>query len=48
MKILEKNKGLSNEVGYYIFDYPAEEEIKVRKYLENLKKQTNQNLKDMS
>ncbi|WP_236911582.1 DUF1788 domain-containing protein [Clostridium sp. Cult1] len=32
-----KNKGLSNEVGYYIFDYPAEEEIKVRKYLENLK-----------
>lgn len=32
-----KNKGLSNEVGYYIFDYPAEEEIKVRKYLENIK-----------
>jgi len=32
-----KNKGLSNEVGYYIFDYPAKEEIKVRKYLENLK-----------
>ena len=32
-----KNKGLSNEVGYYIFDYPAEEEIKVRRYLENLK-----------
>lgn len=32
-----KNKGLSNEVGYYIFDYPAEEEIKVRKYIENLK-----------
>lgn len=33
-----KNKGLSNEVGYYIFDYPAEEELKVRKYLEKLKK----------
>ncbi len=33
-----KNKGLSNEVGYYVFDYPAEEELKVRKYLENLKK----------
>lgn len=32
-----KNKGLSNEVGYYIFDYPAEEEIKVREYLENIK-----------
>ncbi len=33
-----KNKGLSNEVGYYIFDYPAEEELKVRNYLEGLKK----------
>ena len=22
-----KNKGLSNEVGYYIFDYEAEEEL---------------------
>lgn len=31
------SKGLSNEVGYYIFDYPAEEELKVRKYIENLK-----------
>lgn len=33
-----KNKGLSNEVGYYIFDYPAESELKVRRYLENLLK----------
>lgn len=33
-----KNKGLSNEVGYYIFDYEAEEELKVREYIENLRK----------
>jgi len=25
-----KNKGLGNEVGYYIFDYPAEQELLVR------------------
>ena len=34
----KKNKGLSNEVGYYVFDYQAEEELKVRYYLENLRK----------
>lgn len=38
-----KNKGLSNEVGYYVFDYPAGEELKVRKYLENLKKKNIEN-----
>ena len=38
-----KNKGLSNEVGYYIFDYPAEEELKVRNYLENLKRRNTEN-----
>lgn len=25
-----KNKGLGNEVGYYIFDYPAENELSIR------------------
>ncbi len=25
-----KNKGLGNEVGYYVFDYPAEQELIVR------------------
>ncbi|HHV39656.1 MAG TPA: DUF1788 domain-containing protein [Tepidimicrobium sp.] len=39
-----KNKGLSNEVGYYIFDYPAEEELKVRRYLESLLKKNKSNL----
>ncbi|MDK7250067.1 hypothetical protein [Lactobacillus paragasseri] len=27
----QKNKGLSNEVGYWIFDYPANQELEVRK-----------------
>lgn len=40
-----KNKGLGNEVGYYVFDYPAEYELVVRervKYLsEKYKKGSN-------
>ncbi len=31
-----ENKGLSNEVGYYIFDYPAKHEIEVREYIQKL------------
>ena len=31
------NRGLSNEVGYYIFDYPAEDELKVRERVEYIK-----------
>jgi hypothetical protein len=27
------NKGLGNEVGYYIFDYPAEQELSVREWV---------------
>ena len=38
-----KNKGLSNEVGYYVFDYPAKEELKVRDYLDNLKDRNRKN-----
>ena len=38
-----KNKGLSNEVGYYIFDYPAKEELKVRGYLDHLKERNKTN-----
>ena len=29
-----KNKGLGNEVGYYIFDYPPEQELLVRERVE--------------
>lgn len=33
-----QNKGLGNEVGYYIFDYPAEREIYVRERIEYIRK----------
>lgn len=33
-----KNKGLGNEVGYYIFDYPAEQELVVRERIEYIRK----------
>lgn len=32
-----KNKGLGNEVGYYVFDYPAEQELLVRDQINYLK-----------
>lgn len=31
------NKGLGNEVGYYVFDYPADQEMLVRERVEYLK-----------
>ncbi len=37
----KKNKGRGNEVGYYVFDYPAEEELKIREYVESLKTKNN-------
>lgn len=40
-----KNSGLGNEVGYYVFDYPASEEIKVRQHIQHLKKKHNPNIK---
>lgn len=38
-----KNKGLGNEVGYYIFDYDPVDELKVREYVEHLKNKINNN-----
>ncbi len=32
-----ENKGLGNEVGYYVFDYPAEKELDVRERIEYMK-----------
>lgn len=32
-----QNKGLGNEVGYYIFDYPAEQEMFVRERIEYIR-----------
>ena len=32
------NEGLSNEVGYYVFDYPADQELYMRKQIIKFKK----------
>ncbi len=40
-----QNKGLGNEVGYYVFDYPAEEEMLVRERVEYIRKK-NENSMD--
>lgn len=40
-----KNKGLGNEVGYYIFDYPADKELFVRERIDYIKKK-NENSTD--
>lgn len=37
-----KNKGLGNEVGYYIFDYPPEQELVVRERVEYIRKKNEQ------
>ena len=37
-----KNKGLGNEVGYYIFDYPSEQEVLVRERVEYIRKKNEQ------
>ena len=37
-----ENKGLGNEVGYYIFDYPAEQELFVRERIEYICKKNEQ------
>lgn len=41
-----ENKGLGNEVGYYIFDYPAEEELYVRERIEYIKKKNEESSDD--
>lgn len=33
-----QNRGLGNEVGYYIFDYPAQKELQVRERIEYIKR----------
>ena len=38
--LFRQNKGLGNEVGYYIFDYPAEEELYVRERIEYIKRKS--------
>jgi hypothetical protein len=36
-----QNKGLGNEVGYYVFDYPADEELAVREWVRYLQGKIN-------
>jgi len=36
-----KNKGLGNEVGYYVFDYPAKDEMIVREWARRLREKNN-------
>ena len=38
-----ENKGLSNEVGYYVFDYDPKDELKVREEVSRLKNKINSN-----
>lgn len=38
-----KNKGMGNEVGYYIFDYPPEDELIIRERVRELKEKINNN-----
>ena len=38
-----ENKGLGNEVGYYIFDYPPRYELRVRNYIKEIKSRNNIN-----
>ena len=35
-----ENKGLGNEVGYYIFDYPPEQELYIRNWVEYVDRKT--------
>lgn len=41
-----ENKGLGNEVGYYIFDYPAEQELYVRERIEYIRKKNEDSAED--
>ena len=38
------NKGLGNEVGYYVFDYPSEKELRVREHVKYLERKNNPDL----
>ena len=45
-KSFRENKGLGNEVGYYIFDYAPREELYVRNHIAYLKDRINNGNKD--
>lgn len=39
-------RGVGNEVNYHVFDYPASEELTVRRYVRELKEKNNPNITD--
>ena len=45
-KSFRENKGLGNEVGYYIFDYNPREELYVRSHIQYLKNKINRSNKE--
>jgi len=47
-KRFRENKGLGNEIGYYIFDYNPEDEIIVREHIRFLKQKINNEGMDFS
>ncbi len=46
-KELLGNEGLGNEIGFYIFDYPPEEELRLREYLETVQTQLTKRKPDL-
>lgn len=46
-KSFRENKGLGNEIGYYIFDYNPQYELLVREHIEFLKQKVNNESSDM-
>ncbi len=47
-KELHSNKGLGNEIGFYIFDYPPEAELQIRESLQILMEQLKQSHPDLN
>lgn len=46
-KSFRENKGLGNEIGYYIFDYEPKYELLVREHIEFIKQKVNDNVSDI-
>jgi hypothetical protein len=46
-KELLENRGLGAEIGFYIFDYPPEQEVAVNKHLEFVKKEISKSRPDL-
>ena len=44
-KSFRENKGLGNEVGYYVFDYDPRAELEVRSHIAYLKDRINNGIK---